>query len=143
MTVEGHIDVLTSLVDDETDDEIADALEAGADALAFNQSLWNLFLEHGLVSDSTTPDTYKMEKIIDSLYGEIAAMTLMFVSDAFSMSKYIDEIIQLFMTQSEQLNKANQADKVVPPEVVAGFRAFGNRLKNAKKLKIAVAKENS
>lgn len=150
MTLEGHIDTLTSLADDAvasgwlSSPEVVDAIEAAADSMSFVQSLWNLVLEHGLVTESDTPDTYKLEKVIDSLYGELAAVTLLLSIDELGMGPYLDRIIALFDTQAELLTKANpNVDYVVPPEVISGFRAFAARLRNAQKLKLLSTQEKS
>lgn len=143
MTYEGHIDQLTSLQDDWTSLEISEALETGADAMAFCQSLWDLFREHGLITDSTTPDVYVMEKVIDSLYGELAAVTLMLSADELAFGPYLDQTIQMFATQPNLLTKANDVGANIPPEVINGFRAFAARLRNASKLKLKAKEESS
>ena len=131
-TFEDSTDIIASLIDDEdmTKEELV-ALESAGDSMAFTQSLWNLLRDQGLITDSYDPDFYIMEKAIDLLYGELAAATLMFSDPSFDLSREIDKVITLFEGTNRSLAKAD-VDNVVPHEVIQGFKAFANRLTNAK-----------
>ena len=133
-TFEDNIDIVSSLVDDDMTREECEALESAADAMAFCQSLWNLFRDQGLITSSFDPDFYTMEKVVDALYGELAAVTLMFSDESFDLSPAVDKVIAVFNQTSVAIKKANK-DNSVPPEVIQGFKSFANRLGNAKKVR--------
>jgi len=110
------------------------AIDAALDSMAFSLSLWNLLKDQGLITDSEEPDFVLMERAIDALYGELAAVTLMFTEESFKLAPYVEKVITLFEGTSSTLDKAN-VGHVVPPEVVQGFKSFAARLKNAALLK--------
>lgn len=139
---EDSIDIVSAMIDDDSDISDVIALESAADSMAFTQSLWNLFKDHGLITSSDDPDFYTMEKVIDSLYGELAAVTLMFSDSSFDLSNHVDKVIQMFERTNSSLKKAN-TDGSVPPEIVQGFKAFANRLENAKKVKAKYIKDSN
>lgn len=148
-TVDEHLDVLAELnlsldevsastgIDQEKLEELFDKAEG---SVAFCQSLWQLFIDQGLITDQTTPDFYVMEKIIDGLYGELAAVTLMLSEPAFGMDKHLEGIIALFESTGNAIE--GKGLDIVPPEVVNGFRSFANRLKNAQVVKKAALEQH-
>lgn len=113
--------------------KLDEALEAAAEYVAFSSSLWNLFKDQGLISDSEVPSVYLMERVIDGLYGELAAVTLLLSEPSFGMEKYLDGIIALFDATGKAIN-AKAAD-TVPPEVIQGFKSFAARLRNSDVIK--------
>lgn len=135
-TFEDSIDIVASLIDDDLSSREVEALEAASDAMAFCQSLWNLFKDQGLITSSEDPDFYTMEKVIDSLYGELAAATLMFSDESFDLSSHLEKIISMFENVHGSVKAKN--DGTVPPEVVQGFKAFANRLSNAKIIRLSM-----
>lgn len=141
-TFEDNIDIVSAMIDDDTELSDVIALEAAADSMAFTQSLWNLFKDQGLITSSNDPDFYTMEKVIDLLYGELHAVTMMFSDPAFDFSEHVDKIILMFEATNSSLKK-NDTNKDVPPEVVQGFKSFANRLSNTKKIRASMKKENS
>lgn len=112
----------------EASEDISDeALEASADALAFAQSLWDLFRANGLVVESDKPNFATMEKVIDLLYGELHAVTVFFSEDSFS------QLPEVFDGVAHKLEEAQQAaGGHIPPEVIRGNRDFATRLRNAR-----------
>ena len=110
-------------------DKLEELFEKAEASIAFSQSLWQLFIDQGMITDDKNPDPYVMEKVIDGLYGEIAAMTLMFSVPEFEMSKHVDGMIALFESTGSAI-KAKDGGQV-PPEVIEGFKSFARRLKNA------------
>lgn len=117
----------TTGIDQEKLEELFDKAEG---SIAFCQSLWQLFIDQGMITDQTSPDYYVMEKVIDGLYGELAAVTLMFSEPAFQMDKHIDGIIALFESTGSAIE--SKGANIVPQEVVDGFKSFARRLKNAR-----------
>jgi len=117
-------------------EKLEELFDKAEGSIAFCQSLWQLLIEQGMITDQETPDYYVMEKVIDGLYGEIAAMTLMFSEPAFDMDKYIDGIIALFDSTGSAIQSKDVGH--VPPEVVQGFRSFASRLRNAKTVQKAL-----
>jgi len=115
-------------------DTLDESVEVALDSMAFSLSLWNLLRDQGLITNSEEPDFVLMERAIDALYGELAAVTLMFTEESFKLAPYVEKVITLFEGTSNTLNKAN-VEHVVPPEVIQGFKSFAARLKNAALLK--------
>ena len=138
MDSDENLDVLAELnlaIDDVStatgipQEKLEELFERAEASIAFSQSLWQLFIDQGMITEDKTPDPYIMEKVIDGLYGEIAAMTLMFSEPAFDMDKYIGGVIALFESTGSAIESKNVGH--VPPEVVQGFKSFARRLKNA------------
>lgn len=137
MSFDNYADCLASLVDDDTPQEKVEALEAAQDALAFSHALWTLFKDQGLTNAPDAPNYQVMEKVIDSLYGELGAMTLLFVHPDLGMTHMLDKVANMFANQQKYI-KEHDTDKVVPQEITRGFAAFAARLRNAKNLKAEV-----
>lgn len=130
-----HMDIIQDLPGDGGAEA---ALDTALDSMAFSLSLWNLLREQGLLVDSEEPNFVLMERAIDALYGELAAVTLMFTEESFNLAPHVDKIITLFEGTSQTLDKAN-VEHIVPPEVIQGFKSFAARLKNASLLKKSLA----
>ena len=137
MSFEQYIDELALLSSDDEEvtitEETQEALEVAGDALAFAQSLWSLLREQGMVTDSDTPDFFKMEKVIDLLHAEVASAAIILSDPGFNgMSKFFNDI-------ADKYGKI----KDLPPELARGARKFAGRLENAQKLKLDISDENS
>lgn len=106
-----------------------EALEAAQDALAFSQSLWDLFADQALHNDGDDPNYDKMENIIDAINGELAAAVL------FINSLNIDAERAL-KANADLLEEYRESDKdgasAVPMVVIEGNRRLATRVKNTK-----------
>lgn len=104
--------------------DVANALDKANDALAFSQSLWNLFKEQGFIAlDDNEVDYALMENIIDGLNGELAAACL-FLCEAPEVPKLMRDI-------SDKLEKQSP-DKAVPMVVAKGYKRIAARIENTK-----------
>ncbi len=101
------------------------------DALTFTKSLWNLMKDQGLQSDSDIPDIQLMEKVIDRIYGELGAASLMFTDESFK------GLPALFKGTAHRLS-LHTGEDAPPPEIIEGFRDFAIRLENTSKLKTSL-----
>lgn len=101
-----------------------EALEKGLDALAFVESLHNLFKDTGMTSKEE-PDVDELENLIDALYGELGAAVLFLCEPSFSR---VPDMMRVIAQKMEKLEDSS----VVPPTIVKGFVRVAKRIENTR-----------
>lgn len=96
-----------------------EALEAGADALAFAEGLNDMFRSQGLDLPET-PDLFKLEGVIEGYVGELAA-AVMLLSNA-----------QLGRTPEALENLHREIGQQVPDSVATGFLRLADRVRKTR-----------
>lgn len=122
---EDYIEELTEQAGDKSTGTL-EALEAGADALAFVQTLWEAMGE----DPTETPDLERMESLWDAFSGELSAAAL-FLSAAGSMEESLfSQLPEMLRTQADRIEEVD-TDDLVPGHIVRGYRRFAARLDHA------------
>lgn len=129
-TSEKHIQALDSL--EPTESISQEALDAGADALAFAQSLWDLFGDQGSVNKDSDIDYGKLENLIDGIHGELAAACVFLSEDSFEK---VPDMLRLIAAAVER-----DPSKSVPKVVIEGYRRLATRIE-ATRANIRTAKK--
>ncbi len=118
----------------------ADAVDYGAEAMSFVLSLHNLFLSNGM-DIGEVPDVAILEKIIESMYGELGAAALFLSENSFSnvptMLRGIAENIEKL--DEEFTDDQGVTSKSVPSEIVHGFKNLAKRIEATKQQKEVAA----
>lgn len=116
------IDIIDGVETDNGD--VSQALEKASDALAFGQTLWEVFKLQGFVPlDAVDVDYSLMEHVIDGLNGELAAVCLFLCEHS--------EVPKVLRANADSLDAQNP-EGVVPHPVIAGFRRIADRIENTK-----------
>lgn len=98
--------------------------EKALDALAFVESLHQLFKDNGMTTKEE-PDVNELENLVDALYGELGAAVLFFCEPSFTRTPE--------MLRGIGKNMATLEDaKVVPPTIVKGFSRLAKRIENTR-----------
>lgn len=102
-------------------DVSSDALEAATDSLAFVTSLHTVFCESGYdLGDE--PDVSMLEKVIDTLAGELAAASLFLAEDSFTaVPQMLRAIAQAFVDTAKP-------GEEVPPVIINGYNSLAARI---------------
>lgn len=131
-TSEQHIQALDSVEQDSGSPTTIAAIEAGADAIAFSQSLWDLFGDQGSVDKNADIDYGKLENLIDGIHGELAAACVFLSEDAFEK---VPDMLRLIAAAVER-----DPSKSVPKVVIEGYRRLATRIE-ATRTNIRTAKK--
>jgi hypothetical protein len=112
-----------AILDMDSPNPSSDSREQAADALAFIQSLHEMFKSNGMTTRDT-PDLNELESIIDSLYGELAACCLFLTDPSFA------RVPDMLRAISDTLNTSGS--DAVPLVVIKGFKQLAVRLENTR-----------
>jgi hypothetical protein len=116
-------DSTTQLTTDEAIEQLSKiddspvALEMGADALAFVQSLHDMFRDNGMTAKEK-PDLNELENLVDALLGELAAACIFLSEPSFS------RVPDMLRVISEKLAKSDD----VPVVVSKGYERLAKRI---------------
>lgn len=100
-----------------------EAQEAALGAMAFVESLHQMFVDNGM-SKSDEPDLDELENLIDALHGELGAAVLFLCDPSFA------RVPDMLRAVSAQLEK--DAEGTVPTVVVKGFARLARRIENTR-----------
>lgn len=134
-----HIQTLESV--DGSEDIVA-AREQACDALAFSQTLWDMYAQHGMVAPGSNVDFAILENLIDALHGELAAMCVFLAENSF------EQVPKMLRLIADALDK--DPAKSVPTVIIEGYRRAATRIeatresikKTKEALAVARAQEN-
>jgi len=121
---ETHIETLQDLSATSDATEHEEALEAGADALAFAQGLHELYQDQGVISEDAELDLGHLENLVDAYHGELAAAALFLSEDSFG------RVSVALRGTGKSLEAAGDT---VPLIIRKGFERLANRVEQAKK----------
>lgn len=109
---------------DEAEQPSREAREKALDALAFVESLHQLFKDNGM-TEQDEPDLNELENLIDALHGELGAAVLFFCEPSFAR---VPDMLRAVGKSMETLEEA----KVVPSPIVKGFVRLAKRIENTR-----------
>ena len=109
---------------DEAEQPSRDAREKALDALAFVESLHQLFKDNGMTT-TEEPDVNELENLVDALNGELGAAVLCLCESSVS------RVPDMLRAVSKQMEKLEDAE-VVPPTIVKGFSRVAKRIENTR-----------
>lgn len=118
------------LMDDlESGDPSDETLEAAMDAMAFVQSLHNMFRDNG-VGLEEEPDCSTLENLIDGVHGELAAACLFLSEKSFEQ---VPAMLRAISARFEKLDEAFKDDQgqtgpSVPVVIRKGFSRLADRI---------------
>lgn len=112
-----------TLADLESENPSEETKERAADALAFVESLQNMFVDSGMTDNVASID--ELENLIDALHGELAAAVLFLCEPSFA------RVPDMLRVVTEKLEKMN--DGSIPTVVVKGFARMATRIENTRK----------
>lgn len=98
-----------------------EAVEAATDSLAFVESLHTAFCESGY-DLGEEPDVSKLEKVIDTMSGELAAASLFLAEDSFSA---VPKMLRAIAKAFESTAKTGEE---VPPVIINGYNSLATRI---------------
>ena len=101
-----------------------EAREKACDALAFVESLHQLFKDTGMTTKEE-PDVNELENLVDALYGELGSLVLFLCDPSFARAP---DMLRAIGTNLEKLEDAN----VVPATIVKGFSRAAKRIENTR-----------
>jgi hypothetical protein len=108
------------------------ARDAGADAMAFVQSLHTVFLETGMTR-TPEPELDEMENLFDAMTCELAAACIFLSANEFSRAP------ELLRAIGHQLESSGQ----VPVSVAKGFERVADRIERTRVLQQALVKKSA
>ena len=120
-----QIEVLQDMSAVSKDTRQEEAIEAGADALAFAQSLHSLYQDQGVLSEDAELDLGILENLVDAYHGELAAAALFLSEDSFG------RVSEALRGTGKALTR--DGEDIVPLIVRKGFERLANRVEQAKK----------
>lgn len=97
--------------------------ESAADALAFIQSLHDMFRSNGMTKN-VEPDLNELENLIDALHGELAACCLFLAEPSFAR---VPDMLRII---SAKLDK--EGPEAVPLVVIQGFNRLATRVEKTR-----------
>ncbi len=109
---------------EESDQPSTEAREKASDALAFVESLHQLFKDNGMTANEE-PDVNELENLVDALYGELGAAVLFFCEPTYAR---VPDMLRGIGKGMGALEDA----KVVPPTIVKGFTRLAKRIENTR-----------
>lgn len=109
---------------EQADGVSVEAREKACDALAFVESLHQLFKDTGMTAKEE-PDVNELENLVDALYGELGAAVLFLCEPSFAR---VPDMLRVVGTNMEKMEEAN----VVPSTIVKGFSRVAKRIENTR-----------
>jgi len=121
--------LLEELKEGDISDEQLDALEFALDAMAFGQSLWDLFEDQCLHTPDADFSFDMMENIVDAINGELAAAVMFLTSLDLDVSKALN--MNADVLEKLRIDTVS-AEANVPDVIIKGNRFLADRVKNTK-----------
>lgn len=107
-------------IEDRTDPSL-EAREKALDALAFVESLYQMFKDNGMTTKEEA-DVDELENLVDALHGELGAAVLFLCEPVFA------RVPDMMRVVAQQVAK----DENVPPVIAKGFERVAKRIENTR-----------
>lgn len=95
-----------------------DTAEIACDALSFAEGLHEVFVQNGMIGDGDVVDLYRMENLVDALFGELVAACIVLGT--------FEDTPKLIRNSGQQVKA--MGDDVVPHVVSKGFERLATRV---------------